>query len=428
MCLTMGSAAETIADLHRNHYRELIAPLIRVIGSFERAEDIVQDAFAKALEKWSEDCVPTEPLAWLKRVARNRAIDLIRRQTSWRNKQAALIAEADTAAVETNAQWWGEDDDQMRDDSLRLIFVCCHPSLAPEARIALTLKTVCGLTTNQVARTFLIKPTTLQQRLVRAKRKIDDAKIPFVIPDRAALPQRTASVLKTIYLVFNEGYETSDGDELISGERCEEGIRLGRLLSQLLPDHAAPKALLALMLLHHSRRDARTDARGDLVTLDEQDRSSWDHQLIAEALPLVESSLRQRPISNYAIEAAIAALHARATDADETDWAQIAGLYAVLHERTPANPVIALNRAVAIAMAGNVTDGLARIRALDEGGELASYHLIHAARADLQRRAGQLDAAEASYRQARDLATNAVEKRFIDRRLVLTSEEKQRKS
>ncbi len=413
--------SHTIEQLHRAHYRELIAPLIRTLGSFELAEDVVQDAFAKALESWRASGVPPQPLAWLKRVAKNRAIDQLRRQTSWISEKAKALAEITMAPVLPNAEApFIKDpphDSELESDELRLIFTCCHPSLAPQAQIALTLKTICGLNTEQVARMFLIKPTTLQQRIVRAKRKIDRAKIPYVIPCQDVLPERLATVLRTIYLVFNEGYRTSEGEALICNERCEEGIRLGRLLCRLMPQASESKALLALMLLHHSRRNSRTDEFGELVTLDEQDRSLWDQNLIAEALPLVELALGGKPVSTYAIEAAIAALHARAQRASETDWSQIAALYELLRRRSANNPVIALNHAVAIAMAGHIDLGLSQLNRLESEGLLRNYHLLHAARADLLRRLVRLDEAKAAYLQARELATNPVERRFIERRL-----------
>jgi len=404
--------ADIIAALHRQHYREILAPLIRSLGSFEWAEDVVQEAFVQALRSWEPDRLPDEPVAWLRRVARNRAIDQYRRRQRGRSK------EQDFAAALPDHVEPRFDDDAVADDDLRLIFTCCHPSLAPEAQIALTLRTVCGLTTEQVARAFLVKATTPQQRIVRAKRKIDRAGIPYVVPDRDALPQRLPPVLKTVYLVFNEGYGATDGESLIRRELCDEGIRLGRLLCGLMPGEPAPQALLALMLLQHSRHRARTDAHGDLVPLEEQDRGLWDQTLIAEALPLVEASLAGQPVPAYAIEAAIAAVHAQAGTPEATDWAQIAALYGLLEQGAVGNPVVALNAAVAVAMAGDLAAGLARIEALDRTGRLAGYHLLPAARADLLRRLGRPEEARNAFRQALEMTTNPVERRFIERRLA----------
>ncbi|MEM9071514.1 MAG: sigma-70 family RNA polymerase sigma factor [Myxococcota bacterium] len=406
-----------VTDLHRRHYRELLAPLIRILRSFEDAEDIVQDVFAEALRVWSERGVPDEPVAWLRRVTKNRAIDRYRRRRRWETKEQILRASAEDHVE------MALGEETLEDDALRLIFTCCHPAVAPEARIALTLRTVCGLTTDEVARSFLIKSTTLQQRIVRAKRKIDVAKIPYIIPEGDALGERMPSVLRTIYLVFNEGYGATGGDELVRRELCEEGIRLGRLLVQLMPARREPKGLLALMLLHHSRRLARTDEHGDLVTLEAQDRSRWDHSLIDEALPLVRESLSSgrfapTPVSTYAIEAAIAALHAQAKTAEATDWPQIAALYAVLVQRSPGNAVVQLNAAVAVAMAGNFEEGLRRLDVLAAEGTLGRYHLLHAARADLLRRMGRAEESREAFEEALRLATNEVEIRFLQRRLA----------
>lgn len=398
---------DTIAALHRMHYRSLVAPLIRIMGGFEAAEDVVQETFAQAVEAWSRDGLPKNPLAWLRQVAKNRAIDRYRRNTRWQDKQAALIAETQTS-FEMEL-----DEDALRDDSLRLIFTCCHPSLSPDAQIGLTLRTVCGLTSEQVARAFLTPTPTLQQRLVRARRKIDAAKIHYAVPDASELPARLEAVLRTLYLVFNEGYGATDGESLVRHELCDEGIRLGRLVSELMPDELTPKGLLALMLLQHARRDARTDHAGELVTLDEQDRTLWDRDAIEEALPLVEQALKARPFSAYAIEAAIAALHARATTPAETDWPQIASLYAVL--AADGNPVVQLNHAVAIAMAGNLEAGLAQLDALEDA--LPRYHLLPAARADLLRRMGRAGEARFAYQRALELVTHPVERRFLQRRL-----------
>lgn len=401
-----------LSELHRRHHRTLVAPLIRVLKSFEAAEDVVQDAFSKALAAWRDDGPPDEPLAWLHRAAKNRALDVVRRQARWARKSSELAA-----AVPEAVEMPDLDAAPLRDDTLRLIFTCCHPSLSPDAQVALTLRTVCGLTSEQVARAFLLQTPTLQQRLVRARRKIDRAGIPYEVPDRDQLPERLAGVLRTIYLVFNEGYDATDGEALIRRELCEEAIRLGRLVVELLPEAADAQALLALMMLHHARWATRTDAQGDLVTLEEQDRARWDRVLVEEALPWVEAALRARPVSTYALEAAIAALHMRAETAEATDWPQIAALYRELEMRSGGSPVVALNAAVATAMAGALEAGLARLEGLARDPALASYHLLPAARADLLRRAGRLGEARAAYAEALSRARNPVERRFLEMRM-----------
>ncbi|MFK7989621.1 MAG: RNA polymerase sigma factor [Sandaracinaceae bacterium] len=412
---------DAVATLHRKHYRALVAPLIRMLGGFEAAEDVVQDTFAQALETWSREGIPEQPLAWLRRVAKNRAVDRYRRRARWQDKEAALQAETETTfELELEALI---DEAALRDDSLRLVFTCCHPSLSPDAQIGLTLRTVCGLTSEQVARAFLLATPTLQQRLVRARKKIDAAKIPYVVPNAEQLPMRLAAVLRTLYLVFNEGYGATDGESLVRRELCDEGIRLGRLVVDLMPGEPSPKGLLALMLLHHARRDARTDDAGDLVTLEDQDRSLWDRAAIDEALPLVEAALLGRPASSYAIEAAIAALHARAETPEQTDWRQITALYAIL--AADGNPVVQLNHAVAVAMAGNVAAGLAQLDALREA--LPRYHLLPAARADLLRREGRDHEAAKAYREALALVTQPVERRYLSRRLDALSRENSEK-
>lgn len=410
-----------IGRLHRAHYRALVAPLIRILGGFEAAEDVVQDTFAKALVVWARDGLPDAPLAWLRRTARNGAIDRYRRQGRWRAKATQIAAQL---AVEAPEQAVGRaldealDGAHLADDTLRLVFTCCHPSLAPEAQIGLTLRTVCGLTSDQVARAFLVQRATLQQRLVRAQRKIDRAGIRYAVPGPDELEPRLAAVLHTVYLVFTEGYVATDGENLLREGLCEEAIRLGRLLQGLLPERAEVQGLLALMLLHHARRAARTDGAGDLVLLEAQDRGLWDRALIDEALPRVEAALRGRPVSTYALEAAIAALHARAPTAADTDWMQIAALYAVLERTSGHSPVVRLNAAVAVAMAGGLEAGLARLDALADEPALARSHRLPAARADLLRRAGRVTAARAAYREALARAGNPVEARFLARRLA----------
>lgn len=405
------SAASAITQLHRSHYRDVVAPLVRLLGSFEAAEEVAQETFVTALEQWEARGIPPAPLAWLRRAARNRAIDHLRRTRRWQERVPMLEREANDRVERAF------EPDEVEDDVLRLIFTCCHPALGPEARIVLTLHTVCGLTTDEVARLFLVKRTTLQQRLVRAKRKIDGAGIPFVVPTADQLPERLAGVLHTIYAVFTEGYASTHDAHLVRAELCDEAIRLVRLIVELLPQAPAPRALLALMLLHHSRTPARVGADGQLVRLEEQDRSTWDQDRIREALPLVEEGLRARPTPRYAVEAAIAALHARAERPEHTDWAQIAALYGVLVAHQPDDPVLELNAAVAIAMSGQVEVGLQRLDALGDAGRLAAFHLFHAARADLLERLGRRREAREALTLARDLAANPVERAFLDVRL-----------
>ncbi len=406
------SIKETLAQVYRSQYSALVAPLIRIMGSFERAEDVVQDAFAEALTSWEAKGLPREPVAWLRRAAKNKAIDLYRRNSSWSDKAKELAA----GELEAFEMPW--NDCEVRDDELRLLFTCCHPSLAPAAQIALTLRTVCGFTTEEAARSLLMQPTTLQQRVVRAKRKIDIANIPYVVPSLDELPNRLATVLKTVYLVFSEGYSATTGDSLIRQELCEESIRLTRHLRKLLPGESGPEALLALMLLHHSRRPARTDDAGDLITLEEQNRELWDRELIDEALPMVERCLVVKPLSSYAVEAAISALHARAKRAADTDWAQIAALYKVLLSRSGGNPVVALNAAVSVAMSGNLEEGLQHLDDLQRAGALPKYHLLPAARADILRRLGRVSESREAYKTALSLLSNLAERRFIERRLA----------
>ena len=416
--VAMPDAIEAeVARLHRTHYRRLIAPLIRVLGSFEAAEDVVQDAFARALVRWREAEIPDDPAAWLYRVARNGALDIVRREQRWRDKAEQLEADEARTFAAARAGEPELDPPTLADDTLRLMFTCCHPSLSREAQIGLTLRTVGGLTSDEIARAFLVPRQTLQQRLVRARRKIDAAKIPYLVPEREELPERLFAVLHTVYLVFTEGYGASAGDSLIRRELCDEAIRLGRLLVEVLPDEPAPVGLLALMLLHHSRRDARTDGDGELVTLDEQDRGRWDRAQIAEALPLVERALSGRPLSTYAVEAAIAALHAQAPTAEDTDWAQITALYDTLLRLSNGNPVVALNRAVARAMAGDLEGGRRALDDLAADGCLDGYHLLPTAQAHLLERQGELGPALAAFRAAHQLAGNEAERRHLERRI-----------
>ena len=394
--------------IYRSESRRVLATLIRLLGDFDIAEEALHDAFAAAVEQWPKDGPPANPRAWLVSTGRFKAIDSMRRRARFDASQGKLAEqlEADASAA---AEW---DDDGVPDDRLRLIFTCCHPALQADAQIALTLRTVCGLTTEEIAHAFLTQPPTLAQRIVRAKNKIRDARIPYEVPTRAALAPRLDAVLHVIYLVFNEGYSASSGASLTRQELSAEAIRLGRLLVELLPEPEAV-GLLALMLLHESRRAARTSPEGELVLLEEQNRASWDRERIAEGLALVERALGSNRFGPYAVQAAIAAVHAEATSAAATDWPQIAALYGVL-AGIDASPVVQLNRAVAIAMADGIEQGLALLDTV----HLPGYHLLPAARADLLRRLGRLDDAAAAYREALGLVTNEAERRFLERRLV----------
>ena len=404
---------EAIERVYRSESRRVLATLIRLLGDFDLAEEALHDAFAAAVQQWPERGIPANPRAWLVSAGRFKAIDAARRHAL---HDAGRDAITDGLALR-NVPPPDVDDESLDDDWLRLIFTCCHPALSDDARIALTLREVCDLTTEQVARAFLSTPPTIAQRIVRAKAKIRDAGIPYAIPTRADMPGRLDAVLHVVYLVFNEGYSATSGDAVVRGDLTREAIRLARLLLDLLPGEGEICGLLALMLLHDSRRDARTTAAGDLVLLAEQDRSSWDKGEIVEGLELVRRALRAPRYGSYAVQAAIAALHAQAPTAEETDWAEIAGLYGVLLEIDPS-PVVELNRAVAVAMCDGAAAGLALVDAIVARGDLASYHLAHAARADLLARLGQADAAVAAYERARALASQAPERRFLERRIA----------
>jgi RNA polymerase sigma-70 factor (ECF subfamily) len=383
--------------------------MIRVLGDFELAEDAVQEAFAEALRTWESRGVPSNPGAWITTTARNRAIDRLRRERTLREKTETLTRLAELESL------GGDETDVsgIPDDRLRLIFTCCHPALSLEARVALTLKTLGGLTTGEIARAFLVGEPTMAQRIVRAKRKIAAAAIPYRVPPPELLPERFPGVLAVLYLVFNEGYASTRGP-LVRAELCDEAIRLSRVLHTLMPGEPEAAGLLALMLLQHSRRGARTDAGGGLVLLEEQDRARWDHDMIDEGLALIDETVELRRPGPYQVQAAIAALHARAPRPEDTDWPQIAALYGGLLALAPS-PVIELNRAVAVAMADGPDAGLALMEPLAD--RLDRYHLFHAARADLLRRGGAAADAGAAYTRAIELATNPAERRFLERRL-----------
>jgi RNA polymerase sigma-70 factor, ECF subfamily len=411
--------ARAVVDrLFREESGRAVATLIRLTGDFDLAEEAVQEAFLVALERWPRDGLPANPGAWITTTARNRAIDRLRRAKRLAEKQITIRRqaeiEADLAAVEPEAE---EEMSPIADDRLRLIFTCCHPALPIEAQVALTLRTLGGLTTPEIARAFLVPEPTLAQRLVRAKKKIRDAGIPYRVPPDHLLPERLEAVFRVLYLVFNEGYVASSGDALVRRELCAEAIRLGRVLVELMPDEPEALGILALMLLHDARREARVGARGELILLEDQDRSQWDHGRIGEGSALVERALRMRRPGPYQVQAAIAAVHDEAGSAAETDWAQIALLYSRLHELDPS-PVVELNRAVAVAMVDGPASGLTLIAGIEAGGDLAEYHLLHSARADLLRRLDRRTEASAAYRRALDLVGNETERAFLARRLA----------
>jgi len=402
--------------VYRQEARRIFATLVRLLGDFDLAEEALHDGFRAALEQWPKSRVPASPRAWLVSAGRFKAIDGIRRRArfdAWDDATDAVQAFADPALA------WDERDadaEALEDDRLRLVFTCCHPALAPDAQVALTLREVCGLATEDIANAFLVPAPTIAQRIVRAKARIRETRIPYQVPPVAELSERLDAVLRVVYLVFNEGYAASSGETLTRPDLSAEAIRLGRLLLELLPEPES-MGLLALMLLHESRRTARASAAGEMVLLDEQDRSLWNRALIEEGAALVMRALSSRRFGPYTLQAAIAAVHAEAKDAASTDWAQIAGLYEVLLRADPS-PVVALNRAVAIAMRDGPAAGLPLIEAILARGDLADYHLAHAARADLCRRLGQTAEARASYERALSLARQAPERQFLERRLA----------
>lgn len=414
------SSSAAVEAVYRADWGKIVATLIKLFGDFDLAEECAQEAFAAAAEQWKTSGVPDVPAAWIIQAAKHKAIDRIRRQTSYSEKLDTYVNSG--FAPESVAPDY--DFEEIPDERLRLIFTCCHPALAIEAQVALTLRTLCGLETDEIARAFLVPTVTMAQRLVRAKKKIRDAGIPYVVPDVKDMPARLGGVLTAIYLVFNEGYLATRGQSLVRTDLCSEAIRLAQLVRKLMQPRvpAEVTGLLALMLLHDSRREARLDASGDLVLLEDQDRSRWNRKQIQEALPLVEEAFRLGP-GPYTIQAAIAAVHCRAETPQQTNWREIVRLYDLL-ERMQPSPIVSLNRAVALAMADGPAAGLAAIEHLASNKDLQDYHLLHAARADLLRRLGHFSEAAENYQRALDLASNDSERRFLQKRLREVAAEK----
>ena len=407
------TATEAVEQVYRADWGRIVAALISLVGDFDLAEESTQEAFSAAVDQWRDAGVPDFPRAWIIQTAKHKAIDRIRRRKRFEEKVDLYLKDGSTRTVEQPDY----DTSEIPDDRLRLIFTCCHPALAAESQVALTLRTLCGLETEEIARAFLVPVPTMAQRLVRAKHKIRDAGIPYIVPETKDMPERLDAVLTVIYLVFNEGYAATRGAPLMRGDLCAEAIRLVRLVRSLMQPQPPPEAtaLLALMLLHDARREARVDDAGDLVVLEEQDRSLWNRGQISEALPLVTDGLRGGP-GVFAVQAAIAAVHCRAARAEDTDWARIVNLYDMLQQLQPS-PIVQLNRAVAVAMAQGPRTGLQLIDGLAASNDLEDYHLLHAARADFLRRMADFPEAEKSYQRALELATNESERRYLQRRL-----------
>ncbi|WP_043666431.1 RNA polymerase sigma factor [Streptomyces xylophagus] len=413
--MNVPDVEEAVAAAFREEWGQVVATLIRVTGDWDLAEECAQDAFAQALDRWRRDGIPRRPGAWLTTTARNRALDVLRREAVGAAKlREVAVLGRDEGPYDPE---YDGDDSGVEDDRLRLVFTCCHPALPIEARVALTLRTLAGLTTPEIARAFLVPEATMAQRLVRAKKKIRNAGIPYRVPPAHLLPERTTGVLGVVYLLFNEGYAATSGAELVRTNLCAEAIRLARVLARLMPDEPEVLGLLALLLLHDARRRTRVDAAGELVTLEDQDRTAWDRAEVDEGAALLETALRRGRPGPYQIQAAIAACHTTASTAEDTDWADIAGLYGEL-ERFVPSAVVHLNRAVAVGMAQHPDAGLELVAELERSGELADYHLLPATRADLLRRSGRTAEAVVAYERALELVENAAERRFLERRLA----------
>ncbi len=411
----MPDVEAAVAAAFREEWGQVVATLIRVTGDWDLAEECAQDAFAQALDRWRRDGIPRRPGAWLTTTARNRALDVLRREAVGAAKlREVAVLGRDEGPYDPE---YDGDDSGVDDDRLRLVFTCCHPALPIEARVALTLRTLAGLTTPEIARAFLVPEATMAQRLVRAKKKIRNAGIPYRVPPAHLLPERTTGVLGVVYLLFNEGYAATSGAELVRTNLCAEAIRLARVLARLMPDEPEVLGLLALLLLHDARRGTRVDAAGELVTLEDQDRTAWDRAEVDEGAALLETALRRGRPGPYQIQAAIAACHTTAPTAEETDWADVAGLYGEL-ERFVPSVVVRLNRAVAVGMAEHPDAGLELVAELERSGELADYHLLPATRADLLRRSGRTEEAAVAYERALELVENDAERRFLERRLA----------